>query len=127
MKNKEENTKKVVSWHTYKPSQPEYNSGEIVVIPDQAFTIEEILDKFTRGIDLSQLYRDGRYSNSDDIDEVDHSRNVNDPYDIDDEVVESIPKFRRKKPDVKTSGLPEDGGAQIPPEDDGVKDDKTKG
>lgn len=117
---------KVTSWWNYTTSEPEYSSGEIVTVPDQAFTIEEILDKFTRGIDVGELYRDGRYTNSDNFDEVDYSRDVNDPYDIGEEILDEVPKFRRKKDSKKSDELPEDGDLQTVPKDDGAKDDKKE-
>lgn len=117
---------KIVSWHNYSPSKPEYNTGEIVTVPDQAFSVEEILEKFTRGIDVGDLYRSGRYSNTDDLDELDYSREVNDPYDIDEEIIDEVPKFKRKRGEKLPTGLPEDGGDQNSPKDEGVKEGKKE-
>lgn len=47
------------TWYNYKLTEEdqEKNSGDLITIPDQAYTIKEILEKFTNGVlpDLTKL------------------------------------------------------------------------
>lgn len=64
------------------PSKGEYNSGEQVTIPDQAYTIPQIFEKFRRGVPIN-VNREVYYQDSDDFDNVDYRQIAKDPYDID--------------------------------------------
>lgn len=49
------------------PKNYEVNSGEKITVPDMAYTVEQILNKFTRGVNLN-IYNDPEYSDSNDFD-----------------------------------------------------------
>lgn len=67
--------------YSYDNSRHEINSGEVMTIPDQSYTIEEIIDKFSRGINL-ELGNDAFYSDTDDFDEIDERSQILDLTDI---------------------------------------------
>lgn len=68
----------------------EYNNGVSTTIPDLAYTVEEIIQKFTRGITLD-IYNEPYYSDSDDLDDIDNY-NISDLTDIPDYV-----RYREEK------------------------------
>lgn len=77
--------RKIVNWNNYVTDSGETNSGEILVIPDQAYSVEEIFDKFRRGITLN-IDREGTYlleDDSEDFESLDLRQVAKDPYDID--------------------------------------------
>lgn len=51
-------------------SDYEHPTGESMTIPDESFSISEILAKFSQGLG-SELLREGEYSDTDDFDDVD--------------------------------------------------------
>lgn len=66
------NKTKMTVWSNYKP-QKGYQSfeGEVsIVVPDKAFTIQQIFDKFRRGISLN-IEREPLYSDTDNFDHPD--------------------------------------------------------
>lgn len=78
------------NWRNYQMSKGEVNSGELLVVPDQAYSIEQIFDKFRRGISLNIERNDGGYyldEDSDDFDNIDLRQIAKDPYDIDESAV----------------------------------------
>lgn len=88
------------------------NSGEVLTVPDESYTIEEILDKFTKGINLD-LTLNGQYTDTDDFDDVDERTYLNDLTDIED--IETSMAARRsrakakvRKPAEKSQELAED-------------------
>lgn len=81
-------------------SKGEINSGEILTIPDESYTIDEILEKFTKGIKLDIMH-EGSYSDSDDFDDVDERTYLNDLSDIED--IESSMVARRSRAKAKAS------------------------
>lgn len=88
------------TWRKYQPSRGEINSGELLVIPDQAYSIEEIFDKFRRGIslpiELETHYIDG---DEDDFDNIDLRQIAKDPYDLDESTI--LHRFKRGTHDAK--------------------------
>lgn len=76
----------------------EVNSGELLVVTDQAYTIEEILEKYTRGINLD-INRDGQYSDTDDFNDVDERTYLNDLTDF--EEIEASMAARRQRRSAK--------------------------
>ncbi|WNK13894.1 MAG: hypothetical protein [Microvirus sp.] len=119
MKKNEITAQKVIrNWNNYVPSEGEINSGELMVIPDQAYTIPEIFEKFRRGINLP-LERDVYYTDTDDFDDVDLRSTVKDPYDIDHDIVKDR-LTRKQKGVILGGGLPE-AGAPTKAQADGVK------
>nr|WAE43355.1 MAG: hypothetical protein [Microviridae sp.] len=64
-----------------KDSDPEIPSGESMTVPDEALTINEILNRFTHGI-APNVTGDGYYSDTDDYDDIDPI--INDLTDLDD-------------------------------------------
>lgn len=59
--------------HTFKigESDVEHPVGKSMTVPDQAFTIQDILDKYTQGVDVGN-YREGVYDSADaDFDDMD--------------------------------------------------------
>lgn len=103
---------KIRTPYNYEIVEGEINSGEIVTIPDESYTIEEILDKFTKGIHLG-IEQDGQYSDSDDFDDVDERTYLNDLSDIDD--VQASMVERRKRKQSKSQKADDKGG--LPPGD----------
>lgn len=93
------------NWNNYELSKGEKNSGELLVVPDQSYTIPEIFEKFRRGIQLP-LEREVSYSDTDDFDDIDLRSTVKDPFDIDDEYVRSR-LSRRSGKVILDGGLPE--------------------
>lgn len=126
MKNK--NQKVPPRWNSYKYDpdlSTEINSGELLVVPDQSYTIPEIIEKFTRGISLN-IMREASYSDTDDFDEVDERSMIKDYTDIQ-ESVERI-RERKERKSKKTSkgedGLPDPNQPLKKAGDgSGVKDD----
>lgn len=51
-------------------SSYEYNSGELLTVPNLAITIPEILERFTRGFALP-IKHDGQFTETDDFDDDD--------------------------------------------------------
>lgn len=92
MKKEQTEVKKLIitNWHNYKPVKGEENSGEILVVPDQAYTIEEIFEKFRRGISLPIENEDIHYlldEDSNDFDNIDLRQIAKDAFDIDESAV----------------------------------------
>lgn len=48
----------------------EYNTGELVVVPDESYTIPELFAKYAAGIDPENSFQP-EYSDSEDFDDVD--------------------------------------------------------
>lgn len=122
-KNKQAKSLKILNWNNYQPSSGEINSGEVVTIPDQSYTVEQIFDKFTRGISLP-LVRNITYTlddESEDFEAVDLRSTIQDPYDLTSEDVEGYNKRRKA---VDPDGLPskESGPKIVPMNEEGVKD-----
>lgn len=101
----------------------EYNSQVSLTVPDLAYTVEQILDKFTRGVHLPLMANDAFYSDTDDIDDTDNLY-IDDLTDIDEFVrnEEARDAKRRtasgdqKDKVILDSGLPKAGetdGVQI--------------
>lgn len=112
-------TKRIIrNWNNYEISKGEVNSGEIMVIPDQAYTIPEIFEKFRRGINLP-LEREVSYTDTDDFDDVDLRSTIKDPFDINHDIVTDR-LTRRQKGVILGGGLPEGAPAGKVPTD-GVK------
>lgn len=82
-KKTKETISKIVNWNNYKPSPGEYNSGELLVVPDQAYSIEEIFDKFRRGISLPIELPTYYPDDEPDFDDLDLRQVAKDVYDID--------------------------------------------
>lgn len=112
--------KKITNWNNYTPSKGEENSGELLVIPDQAYTIPEIFEKFRRGITLP-LEREVSYSDTDDFDDVDLRTIVKDPYDVDEELVRRRITKKQRKGVILGDGLP-DSEPFKKAQEEGVKD-----
>lgn len=70
-KQKQPQKPKYNTWDNYKQSASsyEYNSGELVTVPNMAYSIKEILEKFTRG--QAVPHHEGFYSDTDNFDEDD--------------------------------------------------------
>lgn len=125
-KMKKKQSIKINNWFNYEQKKGEYNSGELKTVPDLSFTIPEILEKFTRGLNVDDLFRDGQYSDTEaDFDDIHPNQLAKDPYDIDSTLLAST-KYGREKAEAVASGLPEEaGGSKRPLSDDGVKDEKA--
>lgn len=106
MKKTEVNNVKIINWNNYKQSPGEQNSGEYLLVPDQAYTIPEIFEKFRRGINL-QLEREVAYSDTEDFDNFDIRQVVKDPYDVDEEVIRRQFLKTDGKGVILGGGLPE--------------------
>lgn len=76
-------------------SKPEVNSGEVMTEQDQGYTIEEILEKYARGITLD-ISQETFYSDTDDFDEIDERSRIHDLTDIN-EVDERLEARRVRK------------------------------
>lgn len=100
-------TKKIINWNNYVPEEGEVNSGEILLVEDQSYTIEEILEKFTKGIVIA-VARDPQYSDSDDFNDVDLGSQIKDLTDVEDLVAERNERKRAKRviPDNKQESAP---------------------
>jgi len=81
------------------------NSGEILTVPDQSYTIEEILDRFTRGIALD-INRNGQYSDTDSFDDVDERSYLNDLTDMDEVQGSMAARRERRKPKTDMQPAP---------------------
>lgn len=117
MKNKEqippkkERISKVRTTLTYYP----INNGEVItgvsqVVEDESFTIEEILEKFARGINLGLAFNNAEYSDTEDFDDVDERDVIKDYSEIG-EASERI-AARQAKRKAKSSG--KEGTVQKP-------------
>lgn len=87
--------RKIVNWNNYKPIPGEYFSNPSLTVPDESYTIQEILEKYSRGINLN-VERQGSYDNSDDFDIIDQRQLVKDYSDIE-EVVLQQNEIRKAK------------------------------
>lgn len=85
----------VKNWFTARSmvSKPEINSGEIMTVPDLAYTPEEILQKFTRGVQLD-IVKEAEYSDSDDFDYPDNDV-ISDLTDIEEIMQKNIQREKR--------------------------------
>lgn len=60
----------------------EFNFGKSMTVPNEAYTIKEVLEKFTSGINLP-IQRNGQYDQDPDFDSVDITRSPDaDIYDV---------------------------------------------
>lgn len=71
---------------------------ELMTVPDEAYTIQDILDKFTRGVNLN-ISKNGVYTDTDDFDDVDELSTLNDLTDF--EEIEASMAARRSRRDAK--------------------------
>lgn len=65
----DEKTGEIVEWnngynHVKGDKDLEENSGELVTIPDMSFTVQEILEKYTRGVEIVKPF-EGTYDEGD--------------------------------------------------------------
>lgn len=115
---------RIINWNNYQPSKGEYNSGEIMTVPDQSYTIPEIFEKFRRGINL-ELSRDVQYTDTDDFEEVDLRSTIKDPFDIDTDSITVRKKYMQPSKDdgvILGGELPKPQEAEKKPQEaDGVK------
>lgn len=72
---------KIVNWNNYKITRGEVFTNPSMTVPDESYTIQEILEKYSRGINLN-IERQGEYDNSDDFDIIDQRQLVKDYADI---------------------------------------------
>lgn len=76
-------------------SKGEVINGVSMTIPDEAYTIEEILDKFAKGITLD-ITHNGEYSDTEDFDDIDERTYLKDLTDIED-IEESMAARRQRR------------------------------
>jgi len=113
------------TWYNHKeiPSPGEENSGEVITVPYQSYTIREIFEKFGNGMPLP-IGHNGNYDPDPDIDNPDPYRSPD--FDLADltELQNTIPqkvetlKKTRKALELSSAGLPDAHAV----EDNGVKD-----
>lgn len=108
---------KIRTPYNYEIVEGEINSGEILTIPDESYTIEEILDKFTKGIHLG-IEKDGQYSDSDDFNDVDERTYLNDLSDIEDIEVSMAARRSRAKAKATKQQQKATEPAETPPAED---------
>lgn len=72
---------KIVNWNNYKITRGEVFTNPSMTVPDESYTIQEILEKYSRGINLN-IERQGEYDNSEDFDIIDQRQLVKDYADI---------------------------------------------
>lgn len=92
---------KVRDHFNYEPEEGEINSGELLTVPDDAYTIEEIIDKFTKGIRLDIMESHG-YSDSDDFDDIDGRSQIIDLTDIPELHEQMVQRRKKKSAEKKT-------------------------
>lgn len=96
-------------WNSYiyeSGKTSEENSGEVKVVPDQSYTIQEVFEKFRRGVSLD-INRKVGYSNTDDFDAVDERSMIKDYADIQDSL-DRIATRKERKRVILDAGLPAD-------------------
>lgn len=105
--------RKIVNWFNYVPSEGEINSGELMTVPDQSYTIQEILDKFTAGIPLN-ITQNGEYSDTDDFDDVDMRSQIIDFTDIP-EITEKRNFYKKSKKSKEEATPPKEAPLETSP------------
>lgn len=105
--------RKIVNWFNYEQSVGEINSGELMTIPDDSYTIQEILDKFSSGIALN-IKHQGEFSDSEDFEEVDMRSQITDFTDIP-EIVEKRTFYKKSKIKTKEDSHPKDAPIEATP------------
>lgn len=127
MSKKENNTDKprIISWHNYPGSKPEYNSGEVTVVPDDALSIPEIFERFRRGIPLP-IQKEGVYQDDPDFDDIDGRQLVKDYADVT-EIAQGVNlrRFNRlseKKPVVEAKKASDEGTSEKEPKKQAEKE-----
>lgn len=109
-------------WNTYvysKGKTTEENSGEVKVVPDQSYTIQEVFEKFRRGVRV-EVTRPVGYSNTDDFDAVDERSMIQDYTDIKDSLDRIATRKARKKV-ILDAGLPDSESPSKSDSGSGVK------
>ena len=100
--------------YNHKDHCGEVNSSEVILIPDQSYSIQEIIDKFTRGVPLP-LERNVQYADQDDLEqdfENDNIHPANQPdFDLSD--VLSAVAFEEKRQTRKASRHTSPGKTEV--------------
>jgi len=91
------------------PSHMEYNEGQSMTIPGQAYTISEILEKYTRG-QAPRIAKDGYYEENPSLDSIDPMRSPD--FDLADATI-LLDQYNETRAQNATKGTPDTTGPEI--------------